>query len=152
MTTLSAGFESDLRDALLDDAEETAEDMGDGLKFAAENNFRTYAARQGYDIDHIWQDAKGPSIRRGSRSVDVTVEWPALTALFEYGVSPHTIEGNPLLAFAWKAPPEGTRPPGAPSFVVAESVNWGSVTGGIDESRAIRDALETIREVYGTIT
>ena len=56
--------------------------------------------------------------------------------------------GNPTLAFGWESPPEGTRPPGAPSYVVTDEVNWGSVTGGIDEARAIRDMLIDLRRQF----
>lgn len=144
MTTLS-GFEDGLRDAVLDEAEEQLRDTRDTLVDDAERNWRAYASRNDYDIDHIWQDVVADAVSRRRRSVSTRVEWPPLTTLFEYGVDPHTITGNPLLAFSWPAPPQGTRPSGAPSFVVAESVNWGSVTGGIDASRAIRNALDSAR-------
>lgn len=144
MTTLS-DFESSLRDALLDEAEREVADARDQLVADAESGFRSYAGRNGYDIDHIWRDVVTSAVDRRRNAVSTRVEWPPLTALFEYGVDPHTITGNPLLAFNWPAPPQGTRPPGAPSYVVAESVNWGSVTGGIDASRAIRNALDGMR-------
>lgn len=148
MTALD-GFEDALRDDLLDQAEGRVADELDRLADEAETNFRRYASANDYDIDHIWEDAVVGAVQRRANSVSARVEWPSLTNLFEYGVGPHIIEGNPLLAFAWAAPPEGTRPPGAPSFVVAESVNWGSVTGGIDEARAIRDAREGVRQSLG---
>ena len=144
--TLESSFEADLRDAVMDDVERTLrEEIGPTLKETARENFEAYASRNGYDIGHIWRDAEGPFVSRSGDSVELRIEWPGLTALFEFGVSPHTIEGNPLLAFHWDAPPEGTRPPGAPEFVVAQEVNWGSVTGGINEARAIRDALDSMR-------
>jgi len=138
MTTLS-GFEEAAKQALLDEAESQMPAWVDRLTAITELNWRQYASRKGYSIEHIWED-RTTSTRRTPNSVQATVRWP-FSALFEYGVSPHVIEGNPTLAFWWESPPEGTRPPGAPSFVVADSVNWGSVTGGIDGSRAIRDGL-----------
>ena len=63
------------------------------------------------------------------------------------------MEGSPLLAFVWESPPQGTRPSGAPQFVETQSVNWGSVTGGIEEARAIRGALDYIRfREQGSVT
>ena len=143
---LAADFEADLREAVLDDVEQTLRDeIGPRLETVARENWQDYASRHGYDIDHIWTDAEGPFVDRDGDSVSLRLEWPGLTALFEFGVDPHTIEGDPLLEFEWQSPPEGTRPPGAPEYIVAEEVNWGSVTGGISESRAIRDALNWLR-------
>lgn len=149
MTTLDSSFERDLRRALLDKAEDRMEEHGEALKRIAQEEFQAYASRNGYDVDFIWEDATGPTVERGQRSVSVRVEWPGLSALFEYGVDPHTIDGNPLLSFVWPAPPQGTRPPGAPGFVQAESVDWGSVTGGIEAARAIRTALDVTRADMG---
>jgi len=139
---LERAFEDKLKEAVLDDAERELDEVAQYLVDIAESNFRDYASRNGYAIEHIWQGVDGPTVERGPDGVSAEIQWPGLTALFEYGVSPHTIRGDPLLAFHWEAPPGGTRPPGAPSFVVAEEVNWGSVTGGIPESRAIRFAVE----------
>lgn len=149
MSRLERGFESDLRHAVMDDAEEILTGVAERLASTAERQFRDYATRNDYDIEHIWQEADGPTVTRQPGSVNATVEWPGLTALFEFGVDPHTIEGDPLLAFYWEGPPGGTRPPGAPSYVVADSVNWGSVTGGIPEARAIRNALDAARTDLG---
>lgn len=152
MTTLDASFEADLRDALLTEAEQRLETAGEQLRRVAREEFEAYAARNDYDIDHVWTDAEGPTVERTSEAVTATVRWPGLTALFEFGVDPHTIEGSPL-AFEWAAPPEGTRPSGAPQFVETDSVNWGSVTGGIPEARAIRTALDVVRlDLGGTVT
>jgi len=139
------GFEDELREAMLDGAEAEVEAARDQLVTDAEAGFRSYASRNGYDINHIWREVVTDAVDRRRNAVSARVEWPSLTALFEYGVDPHTITGNPLLAFNWPSPPQGTRPPGAPSYVVAESVNWGSVTGGIGASRAIRNALDGVR-------
>ncbi|RLM81292.1 hypothetical protein DVK05_09860 [Halorubrum sp. Atlit-8R] len=145
---LKRSFKDELREATLDDIEETVRDeIGPQLMEAARENWKAYASQNDYDIDHIWEDAEGPHIGRDGDSITIRIEWPGLTALFEWGVDPHTIEGNPILSFYWKSPPEGTRPPGAPAHVETDSVNWGSVTGGIDESRAIRDAMSDLRQV-----
>ena len=139
---LDASFEDQLRESLLDDVEQTLRDeVGPLLKQTARRNFEAYAAETGYDIDHIWTDADGPLVDRDGSSVSLRVEWPELTALFEFGVSPHTIEGDPLLHFYWEAKDQ---------WITTESVDWGSETGGIPESRAIRDALNELRRVMSS--
>jgi len=133
------GFTDGAREAFLDDIERTfREEIGPQLKQVAEENWKAYASRNGYDIDHVWQDASEPIIERDGDSVSVRIEWPGLTALFEFGVGPHTIEGNPLLHFYYER---------IDQWITTESVNWGSETGGINESRAIRDAMNSLRRV-----
>lgn len=135
--SLEASFEADLEEAILDDVEQTLQDeLGPTLMDVAEANWKGYAQANGYDINHIWEDAEGPFVGRSGDSVELRIEWPALTALFEFGVSPHTIEGNPLLHFYWAEKDQ---------WVKTESVDWGSETGGIPESRAIRDAMNWLR-------
>lgn len=139
MVTLDSGFEDAAREALLADAERTLrDDVGPLLEATARANFEAYAARNGYDIGHIWADADGPFVDRAGDAVHLRIEWPGLTALFEFGVSPHTIDGNPLLHFYWED---------IGQWIRTESVEWGSETGGIPESRAIRDAMHTLRGV-----
>ncbi|WP_226043479.1 hypothetical protein [Natrinema sp. DC36] len=133
---LDSSFEDDLREAVLDDVEKKArDDIGPRLIDIARENWQAYASRHDYDIDHIWEDVEGPIVERDGDSVSVRIEWPGLTALFEWGVDPHTIEGNPLLHFYWEA---------KDSWITTDEVNWGSETGGIPESRAIRDTLDQL--------
>jgi len=144
---LDPAFEDTFQEALLNDVEQTLrEEIGPQFQQVAEDNFKSYAQANGYDIDFIWEGAEF-SVDRGQDSVILTVKWPGLTALFEFGVDPHVIEGNPELAFRWQSPPEGTRPPGAPEFVQTDEVNWGSETGGINEAGAIRDAINQLRRL-----
>jgi len=137
---LAQDFEADLRDALLTDAERQLRDnLGPRLVRVARENWQRYAAANDYDIDHVWEDVAGPVVTREANRVQARVEWPALSALFEFGVSPHTIEGNPLLHFFWADQDQ---------WVTTESVDWGSETGGIPSARAVRDALDDVaREV-----
>ena len=144
MTTVD-GFEDALRDDLLEQAEAEVAERRDQLAQESGDRFDAYASRQGYDIGFIADGIETSSVERRGNRVSATVSWPGLTALFEYGVDPFTLSASgDQLAFLWASPPEGTRPPGAPSFVVSESVNWGSVTGGIPEARAIRTALQVV--------
>lgn len=133
MATLEAAFDRKAEAALMDAAAEA--DPGAVLADFAERNFREYAREHGYDIEHVWEDATIETTRSGDR-LRTTIEWPALTALFEYGVSPHTIRGNPILHFYWEA---------KDVWIQTEEVNWGSETGGIPEARAIRRAINQLR-------
>ncbi|SEQ30775.1 hypothetical protein [Natrinema salaciae] len=131
-----SSFEDDLREAVLDDVEQKArDDIGPRLIDIARENWQAYASRHDYDIDHIWKDVEGPFVDRDGDSVSVRIKWPGLTALFEWGVDPHTIKGNPLLYFYWDAKDQ---------WITTDEVNWGSETGGIPESRAIRDSLDRL--------
>lgn len=133
--TLPDSFEDDLRTAVLDDVEQQFRDeIGSELIDIARDNWEAYAGRNDYDIGHISTEAK-LSVGRDDSTVSARIEWPELTALFEWGVDPHTIEGNPLLHFYWEAKDQ---------WITTESVNWGSKTGGIPESRAIRGAVEQL--------
>lgn len=145
MTTLEDGFEDALRESLLDGAEEAVGEWRDQLADESERRFDAYAARNGYDLGYLGDTIETSRVRRRGNRVSATVSWGALAAIWEYGVSPFTLEASgDQLAFLWASPPEGTRPPGAPEFVQSKSVNWGSVTGGIPEARAIRTALQVV--------
>ena len=140
MATLDSGFGGDLREAILDDVEQTVRDeIGPQLVAIARENWQAYASRNDYDIDFIWDDPE-ISVDRDDSSVTLRVEWPELSALFEFGVSEHTIEGDPLLHFYYER---------IDQWITTESVEWGSETGGINESRAVRDALNDLRRILG---
>lgn len=140
MTTLEPGFEDKARKAFADEAADQLFAERDNLAFrfaqTANDNFRVYASQHDYDINHIWEDFTVTDARRTRNGAEATIEWPPLTALFEHGVSPHTITGNPLLHFYWEA---------IDQWIQTEEVNWGSETGGIPESRAIRRAIQSFR-------
>lgn len=142
MTTLDSDFEDKLADAVLPDRDEMRAEA-ERVKDEAEANWNEYMAANDYDLQHITDGARITDVNARGRTRSARVEWP-FSSLFEYGVEPHTIEASsaPKLAFEWPAPPEGTRPQGAPPFVVDDEVDWGSVTGGIGKARAVRDALQ----------
>ena len=133
---LSSSFEDKLREAVQDKIEQKVrEEIGPDLVRVAEENWKAYASRNGYDIDHVWEDVEH-TVEQTPNGISIVVEWPELTALFEFGVDPHTIDGNPLLHFYWDE---------IGQWVTTDNVDWGSETGGIPESRAIRDALNQTR-------
>lgn len=144
MTTIP-GLEDAMREEYADAAEEKVAEHAEHLADEAGDRFDAYASRNGYDLGHLSRDIEVGSVRRRGNRVSATVAFNGFgTGLFEYGVDPFVMEGSPILAFFWEGPPGGTRPPGAPEYVVDTEINWGSVTGGIPEARAIRTALQVV--------
>jgi hypothetical protein len=136
MVTIESDFEDAFHEASLNNIEQWfEEEIGPQLIEVARENWRAYADRNDYDIDHIPEDAE-LFVERDGDSIAIRVEFPELTALFEWGVDPHTINGEPLLHFYYER---------IDQWVTTESVDWGSETGGIPEARAIRDALHHLR-------
>lgn len=155
MATLDADFEDKLAEAVLPDEDE-AREMGRRMKEIAEENWKRYAAVNGYDIDHIWRDSPPPEVERTAREVRIRNEWP-FSAQFEFGVDPHVIEAKnaDMLAFPWPEM-EGVQFGDTDQTfdeVFAETwpivffpeVNWGSESGGISRARAVRDMLREYR-------
>lgn len=140
MARLETGFEQKATDAFQQAAVDGLYGERGNVVFefiqTVNENFQRYARANGYDIDHIWQDVEVTDAQPTATGARARIEWPGLTGLFEYGVSPHTIDGNPLLHFYWEE---------ADQWVQTESVDWGSETGGIPEARAIRNGLRSLR-------
>lgn len=138
---LDANFEKLAEKAFTPDRDEMRV-LGEEMLEIAEAFWDAYQEANDYDIDHITDEARITDVSDGY----VRVEWP-FSALFEFGVDPHVIEASDAeyLAFEWPAPPEGTRPEGAPEYVRTDSVDWGSETGGIPKARAVRDMLREFR-------
>lgn len=152
---LENGFTDKLEAAILDDVEAKAPGMAQEMQAEAEQNWRRYAGRNGYDIQHIWRESE-TFVNRTPGGVNFGVEWP-FSAQFEFGVDPHPIEatGGDLLAFPW---PEMAGVPFGDTdktfdevfadtwpMVFFPRVNWGSISGGIPAARAIRNMLRVIR-------
>lgn len=153
---LDRDFEEKLAAAVLPDEEQTRA-LGERLKAIAEDNWRAYMAANGYDLEHVVRDAEVLDVEAGDRRSSVRVEWP-FSALFEFGVDPHVIEasGASVLAFEWPEMEGEEFGNTGRNFeeVFAETwptvffpaVNWGSESGGIPASRAVRDALMEFRQ------
>lgn len=129
------------REALLDDIEQKLVGERDNLVFRtvqqAHQLLENYATRNDYTEGPLIDSFAGVDSSRGRRSVQAEWSWDHKVMQFwEFGVSPHTIEGNPLLHFYWDE---------IGQWVQTESVMWGSKTGGIPPSRAVRDSLTWLR-------
>lgn len=159
MTTLDSSSEADLREAVLDDVESklAGEEANLAFQFVelVHSNLRSYGRRQGYDVESTIESLGGPEVDRSGGTISVTVGWESeQMSLWEFGVSPHTIDGNPILSFVWENPPDWVRDEfdqargSGGQFQSGWRVYFPSVENpGIPESRAIRDALNGLRQV-----
>lgn len=149
MATLDASFESDLRDAMLDDAEDKLYDGSDTiaehLLRTANENLDDYATEYDYSLRGIIQSGRIAETSRTQRSVSATLRWDHPAALFEFGAPPHEINGNPILSFVWEDPPEWVK-----SEFRREGDGWRvffpSVQNpGLPAGRWLRGALNKVR-------
>jgi len=155
---LESGFEQKLQEAVMDDVE--AQLVGEEANLIYEfvelvhERLRSYASRHGYDVQSTI-DSLGPvEVDREDGRIAVTIGWTSeQMARFEWGVSPHTINGDPLV-FVWENPPDWVKE----EFDQARSSGGEFQSGykvflqevdhpGIPESRAIRDAWNGLRRV-----
>jgi len=143
---LDGSFEDAAREALLDDAESTLVGR-DNIVFQATQRVRgrleRYAREEDYDVGPILDSFTGVEVTRTDNSL--TVRWgydhPAVE-YFEFGTSDHTIEGDPILVFEFDAaeyPYLNEMFPGGTAYLPEVEVS------GIEETRAIRDALNWLR-------
>jgi len=159
MTTLASDFEDSLRDAVLDEVEHELTGRQANLVFQfvelVHSNLRSYGKRQGYDVESTIDSLGTPVVDRSGDTISVTVGWVSeQMSRWEFGVSPHTIDGNPILSFVWENPPDWVREEfdqargAGGQFESGWRVFFPSVDHpGIPESRAIRDALNGLQQV-----
>lgn len=159
MTTLDSSFEADLREAVLDDVESKLAGEEANLVFQfvelVHSNLRSYGRRQGYDVESTIESLGTPEVDRSGGTISVTVGWESEQfSRFEFGVSPHRIDGSPILSFVWENPPDWVRQEfdqareTGGQFQSGWRVYFESVDHpGIPESRALRDALNGLRQV-----
>lgn len=99
---------------------------------------RSYAQRNGYEMEPIIQSVEILDADVRGREFHARWGWPIeIAPYFNFGVSPHTISGNPLLHFFWEE---------VGQWVQTESVEWGSRTGGIPESRYVQAGINWLRD------
>lgn len=162
MATLESGFERDLREAVLDDAERRLVGERANLVFQfvelVHTHLRAYGERNGYDVESTIDSVGQPVVDRSRGRITVTVGWehPQM-ARWEFGTSDHTIDGDPVLAFVWEDPPQWVRE----EFDQARTAGGQFRSGwqvflpsvdvdGLPASRAIRDALNGLRRVLSS--
>jgi hypothetical protein len=166
MATLNSGFEGDLEEALLDDAETRLVGEFDNLVARLieiiHTELRAYADRHGYDVESTIASLATPEVTRSGGRIEVLVGWESeQMARWEFGTSAHTIDGNPILSFVWTD--DNKRGDDPPQWVREEFDQARDSEGqfrsgwrvflpevtvdGLPESRAIRDGIRAFRQV-----
>ena len=104
---------ADARAALLDGLEAKLVGQQGNLVFQAirvsHGTLREYGQRNDYSVEPI---AESLRVERERSQRDLTVRWfwtHEAAQYFNFGVSPHTIDGNPILSFIWTDAPQGVK-------------------------------------------
>jgi hypothetical protein len=111
---LDSGFEDDLREAVLDNVERELVGKRDNLVFQAiqqsQQVLDTAGSELDWNVEPIKQSLGTPEVNRGRSSITVTWGWSHPAAPYwEYGTSPHKIQGDPILSFIWRDAPPGVK-------------------------------------------
>jgi len=141
----------DARQALLDNVESTLVGARGNLVFQsvqrAHRQLDRYGSSNDYRIESIKDSFSGVDASRDRSSISAEWFWEHEAAMFmEFGTSDHTVEGDPLLVFAFD---KGEYPglaeafPGGTAFLDQVEVS------GLPESRFVRDSLNTLRREVG---
>lgn len=159
MATLERGFERKLEDAILAEAEHELVGKRASLVYEfvelVHTLLRSYGQRHGYNVESTIDSLSQPEATRSGDRLIVRVGWESEQMdRWEFGTSDHTVDGDPILSFIWKDPPQWVRE----EFDQARGGGGRFESGwrvflpetepsGIPESRAIRDALNALRRV-----
>jgi len=164
MATLESGFETDLQEAILEEAEREFVGRRANLVFEfvelVHTRLRAYGERHGYDVESTIDSLGEPQVERTGDRLTITVGWRSeQMARWEFGTSDHHVDGDPILSFVWSGPdvPQWVRQ----EFDQARDAGGRFQSGwrvflpdvdvsGLPESRAIRDALNGLRRLLET--
>jgi len=111
MSGLDSDFEDQVRDATLDAALRTArETWVPAMVEQSHQRLRQYGGANDYDVEPIIASLNLPRVTREDDRIAARWGWSHEAApFFDAGVSPHTIEGDPILSFVWEDAPAGVR-------------------------------------------
>jgi hypothetical protein len=162
MSDASIEFDEDIGGVITTAATEATEELlvgrEDNLTFQTiqrAHEILDAAARQyGYHVESIKESLELTEVQRGDGELQVVFGWSHPAAeYFEFGTSPHTIQGNPVLVFVWEDrhnPPTWVKEnferarsdsgePGYKTFLQSVEVD------GVNEIRFVRGALDWLR-------
>lgn len=146
---LDSGFEADLREAVLDNAEQQLIGRVEDATAHAHDTLRAYGEEFDYDVDPIIASFEGPIVDRSNDRLTIRWGWTHDASVYmEFGTSDHTVEGDPVLSFIWEDAPTGVhetfpgteRVEGDPRVFLPEVE-----VAGLEETRFVRDALNWLR-------
>lgn len=111
---LANSFEDSLRGAVLDTAEGELVGRRDNVISQAiqqsQEVLDVAGSQLDWDVEPVKQSLGVPEVERGRNSLTVTWGWSHPAAPYwEYGTSPHTIRGDPILSFIWEDAPPGIK-------------------------------------------
>lgn len=100
--------------ALLASARERVLDERGNLLFqavrVAHGALRSWGARHDYDVEPVTESVEVTNVSSTDRTVSARVTWTHSGAKYmNFGVSPHTIDGNPIISYIWKDAPQEVR-------------------------------------------
>jgi len=159
MTASLPDFEADAQAALTAELAIKVQTWMENFVDLVHERVRAYAARNDYDTESVIDSVGDVTTEVESGRVHATVEWQhKAVSLWEFGVEPHEIRARDaeVLSFVWHDPPAWVREEfdqardvqgrfASGYRVFFQSVEWGSDSGGIPASRAIRDSLNGLR-------
>lgn len=104
-------FERNLREAILDSTEEELLDAwAEGFVDLVHARLRSYGERHDYDVESTIESFEGVELKRTRNGIHLEATWASpQMERWEFGTSPHTIDGNPILSFVWEDPPQWVR-------------------------------------------
>lgn len=150
---LSRDFERQLETAALDTAEQRlVDDRGNAIFQAVQRShevLRSVGATEDYDVEPIIESLGPVERERTARRLTVRWGWTHEAApFFEFGTRPHTVDGDPVLAFRWEDAPPEIREQFADTFPVVffQSVD----VAGIAETAFVRAGLDYLRSQLRT--
>jgi len=111
MSGLNSDFEDTVRDATLDVAlRQARETWVPAMVAQSHERLRQYGGDNDYDVEPIIESLNQPRVTRDGDQIVARWGWSHEAApFFDAGVSPHTIEGDPILSFVWEDAPAGVR-------------------------------------------
>jgi hypothetical protein len=149
--TITDAVSAEVRDQYLDSVYSTLVGAEGNLVFQAvqqaHDALRAYGSENDYRVESIIDSFGGVEADRSGDRITASWSWSHEAAEFyEFGTSDHTVDGDPLLVFAFDAAeypyldemfPEGT------AFLQSVDVS------GLPEARWVRDSLNWFRREVG---
>jgi len=145
--TLERDFEDDLREAVLDEAEQQLVGERDNAVHRSVQASHDALDASDYNTDSVKDSLTGPTVDRSQQSLTVTWGWSHPDARYlNSGTSPHTVDGDPILSFIWEDPPAWAREQfdqegdGVRAFLASVDVD------GVDAIRFAQTGIRALQE------